>query len=263
MLLSLLAPWSKVPDPVFVVGTGRSGTHWLAEALGASPELKVTLEVPPRFAWSTTIALDPSRGADLLPRLLRNYRWARRRWAPRRLVDKAHPNLWHAESLREAFPAASFLGIRREAHATVASMIRHPSVRAWHERWREFPLPNRFLGIRPWIVDRYETLTLAERCTLRWLAHRDRMRELGPILGERLLVVEYRSMMEDTRSTLDRIASFLGLRRPIALPEVHVESRDRWRSELDAADIDRIDALAAEWDRIEGGGRCRTPERDD
>ena len=237
------------PAPVFILGTGRSGTHWLAESLGSEPALAVTLEVQPRFGWSTTMALDQRRRQDLLGRLINNYRLAQWWHAPRRLVDKAHPNIWLAESLLEAFPGASFLGIQRQVHATVASMVRCPPVMAWHRRWRDFPVPNRFLGISRAYAERYDSLSAVERCTLRWLAHRDRMRELRPILGDRLLVVCYEEMMDDVLATLERVASFIGFKRGSELPAVRSESRSKWQQVLSPEDVDAIDAIVAEWDR--------------
>ncbi|MEB3265094.1 MAG: sulfotransferase [Cyanobacteriota bacterium] len=241
--------WTAGPDPVFIIGTGRSGTHWLAEALIGHPELKVTLEVPPRFPWATAMVLDPGLQPRLLPKLIRNYRFAARRWAPRRLVDKSHPNLWMAEALQAAFPQATFLAIQREAYATVASMIRMAPVKAWHDQWRRYPIPNPFLGISNTTAERYDSLSLPEQCTLRWLAHRDRLRQLVPLLGEQLLVVAYETLMDDTRATLDRVAAALRLSSPIAPPPVHTESRSKWTQLLTAADTDRIDALVAAWDR--------------
>lgn len=248
MSMGLRRLWKPALDPVFILGTGRSGTHWLAQSLVGHPELAVTLEVPPRFGWSTAMALNPSLRARLQPKLIRNLRFATRRWAPRRLVDKSHPNLWLAEALLAAFPQATFLAIQREVYATVASMIRMGPVKAWHETWRQYPTPNPFLGISSATALRYDTLTLPEQCTLRWLAHRDRLQQLTPVLGERLFVVSYEALMDATGTTLDRVASQLRLRTPIALPPVHTESRNKWKGLLSADDTARIDALVAQWE---------------
>lgn len=239
---------SAAKDPVFIIGTGRSGTHWLADCLANSPELRVEFEVVPRFQWSRMLALAPHRRRPLMLPLRTSYWWARRRAAPKRLVDKAHPNIWHAEALLAAFPGACFLGIQREVHATVASMMSHPQVRAWHERWREFPVPNGFLGITPWNAARYGQLSLPEQCTLRWLAHRDRMRDLVGVLGERLLVVEYQAMMDDVVATMDLVTRFIGVPPLPAVSPVRTESREKWRRVLTDADVERMAKLIAEWD---------------
>jgi hypothetical protein len=132
---------------IFVIGTGRSGTHWLGQILQAHPDIHVTVEAPPIFAWSTAMALDPRQSPVLLPQLIRQYEIEHAAVAPRHYADKSHPNIWHAEDLAARLPDAVFLGIQRNPFATVASMLEHAGVLAWHERWREFPVPNRFLGI--------------------------------------------------------------------------------------------------------------------
>jgi hypothetical protein len=233
----------RIPPPIFIIGTGRSGTHWLAETLKADDGLFVDIEVQPRFRWSTAMALDPGRESSLFWKLCWNYRFSQWVRPHKRMVDKSHPNLWFAEKLLHAFPQANFLGIRRGVCATVASMLRCPPVMDWHRRWREFPIPNRFLGIGMETADRYDELSPAEQCTLRWLAHRDRLQCLEPLLGERLLVVDYESMMDDTESTLADIARFIGLSKPLEIPPIRSESRSKWRQVLSDEDVRDIDHL--------------------
>ena len=33
--------------PIFVIGTGRSGTHWIGYILAAHPDIRATIEVSP------------------------------------------------------------------------------------------------------------------------------------------------------------------------------------------------------------------------
>lgn len=235
-------------DPIFIIGTGRSGTHWVANTLSSHPELSVGLEVEPRFGRSKSMALDQTCQKKLLPKVIRNYRFAKYGAFPRRLVDKAHPNIWIAESLATRFPNSLFIGTQRNVYATVASMIRCNPVNAWHYRWREFPVPNPFLGITSEIAPDYESLSNAEKCTLRWLSHRDRMGQLRKTLDHRLLVVDYEKLMDDVHSTLRRISEFLGLKSPLATPPIQTESRSKWREVLSEEDIYRIDSMIREWD---------------
>src|SRR5262245_13442039 len=111
--------------PVFVVGTGRSGTHWLAYILQRHPEIRMTIEKEPMFGWSTRIALNPELSDRLLWKLILFYRIQFWISAPRHYLDKSHPNIWIAEDLARAFPDALFLGILRDPYGTVASMLRH------------------------------------------------------------------------------------------------------------------------------------------
>jgi hypothetical protein len=126
-------------------------------------------------------------------------------------VDRAHPNIWIAEKLKSAFPGSQFIGIERDPFATIASMIKHKGVSAWHRRWRGFPVPNRFLGTTEDMVDTYDSLPIARQCALRWKAHSDRMAELTGILGDDLLLVRHESLSQETKATIDRMRIFLRL----------------------------------------------------
>lgn len=140
--------------PVFVIGTGRSDTHWLGYSPGNHPEVRATVEAQPMFSLSTKMALNLTLEVELFGRLVAAY--------------NPHLNyIWTAEKLKKVFPKSLFVGIERNPYATVASMMKHKGVSAWHGRWREFPIPNRFLGITPELEDVYDNLPLASQCALR------------------------------------------------------------------------------------------------
>jgi hypothetical protein len=218
---------------IFVIGSGRSGTHWVGYILEGHRDIHVTIEKPPIFRWVTDIALDLGKKAELLPGLIERYRAEHDAVRPRHYADKSHPNIWIAEELATAFGDARFIGIQRNPYGTVASMLKHPGVLAWHARWKEFPVPNPFLGITRDNHDAYESMPLAAKCALRWKAHRERMHALGEALGPRLLVLQYEDVIRDPDTQLRALDAFLSLPSPIPRPKVKAESLDRWRTELD------------------------------
>src|SRR5687768_9534843 len=116
---------AKVGPKVFVVGSGRSGTHWLGWTLDDHPRVRTTIEKPAMFNKVTAAALDPRLAGRYLPYLRVRYSWEHLRAFPRAYVDKSHPNIWHVETLSRYFPTAKFLGIRRGVYGTVASMLKH------------------------------------------------------------------------------------------------------------------------------------------
>ena len=244
----ILARSRDLPAPIFVVGCGRSGTHWLAETLDQHPQLHNWGENPSVFGDVTQLALDPGRENELLPRVLRQYRRAIRRTAPLRLVDKCHPNLWLSDRLRLAFPNAQFVAIRREPFATVSSMLEHPGVRRWSEQWQRYPLPNRFLGIRPNAAGDYARASLTERLALRWRAHHDRIGRLAREAQGRVFVVEYESLHEAPLAVLDRLTQFLRLESPLRPQPARRESLHQWRARLgdhERETISRVTSTAA------------------
>jgi hypothetical protein len=122
----------------------------------------------------------------------------------------------------------------------VASMMKHNSVSSWHRRWREFPVPNRFLGITQEMAATYESLSLAAQCAIRWKAHHDRMNLLRTSIGSSLKVIQYEDLAGDTMSVIHDLQQFLGLQRPMPVPDVKVESLSKWRSQLTAEEIREI-----------------------
>lgn len=228
---------------IFVIGTGRSGTHWLGHILQAHPDIHVTIEKPPLFTWATQMALDAGTKPALLPQLIAAYAREHEAVAPKHYADKSHPNIWHAEELAAAFPEAVFLGIRRNPYATIASMLKHPWVLDWHRRWREFPVPNRFLGITPANRADYAGMPPAAQCALRWQAHMTRLESLAAPLGSRLLVVDYEDLVLNPALPLARLNAFLRLPKAIPTPAVQAESLDRWRNELSPDVLRQIAAV--------------------
>jgi hypothetical protein len=238
---------------ILIIGTGRSGTHWLGHILQSHPGIHVTVEAPPIFNWATEMALDPRKQQLLMPQLVRQYQLEHAAVAPRHYADKSHPNIWQAEELAQRLPDAVFLGIQRNPFATVASMLKHAGVLGWHERWREFPVPNRFLGITRENAATYDALPPAAKCAYRWRSHAERMAELPAALGERLHVIAYEELIREPKAAIARITAFLRLTATIPPPAIKAESLDRWQRELSPdvqQQIATITGVAAEsWAR--------------
>jgi hypothetical protein len=229
--------------PVFIIGTGRSGTHWLGQSLGNHPEVRATVEEQPMFDLATKMALNPALEKTHFDKLVSAYKWQLLKSAPRLYLDKTHPNIWLAEKLKAAFRRALFVGIERNPYATVASMLKHEGVSAWHTRWREFPIPNRFLGITPELAKRYDTIPRAAQCAIRWLAHRDRMTALRLTLGSSLMVICYETFADNTAETIRQLQHFLGLATPIPVPHVKRDSLHKWQTQLAAEEVRQIQSI--------------------
>ena len=204
----------------------------LANVLQAHPEVYVSIEPYPIFRCVTLMALDPRVKSILMPKVIEGYREIHKAVAPRHYADKSHPNIWHAEDLATQFPEALFLGIQRNPYATVASMLRHPGVRAWHDRWRQYPVPNSFLGITLDNQDTYDLLEPEVKCALRWKSHATRMNALRKKLGGRLFVTSYERLILDRADEVGRITKFLGLSDLPMIPEGNIESVTRWQKKL-------------------------------
>jgi hypothetical protein len=97
--------------PIFIIGTGRSGTNWVGNTLAVHPQIRATIEAQPMVGWSVALALNPSLKWKHLPRY------------------------------------ALFVGIEHNPFSTVASMLKYEAVLGWCVHWKNFPVPNRFWGI--------------------------------------------------------------------------------------------------------------------
>jgi hypothetical protein len=227
----------------FVIGTGRSGTHWLGHTLEHHPEIRETIEVKPIFKWVKQIATNPSNKAELMPKLIKAYK-KQMVCSPKKIyLDKSHPNIWLVEDLLQAFPEAQFLGIIRNPFATISSMIEHKRVSRWHKEWKDLPIPNQFLGITEEIAPTYDELSLAEQCAIRWKSHYERMQEVQRKFPKNSLIMHYESLAHNTSKELQRIEKFLGLKQPITAPEIRTESLEKWKAGLSEADIESIEAV--------------------
>ena len=244
-MLKRIKTWfnHKKTRPVFVIGTGRSGTHWLGFSLGDHPEVFATIEEQPMFGLSTQIALNPSLKDSLFPKLVSSYKDQLAHTSRQLYLDKSHPNIWSAEALKAAFPTALFIGIERNPYATVASMLKHKGVLSWHHRWKEFPIPNHFLGITTEIEEEYDNIPLEKQCAMRWLAHHNEMNRLKNVLENDLLVISYESFSHNTEKEIFQLKQFLQLNTPIPVPEVKTESLGKWKTQLSKEQLYNIEEI--------------------
>lgn len=244
-LLGRLKPRTsaKASKKIFILGSGRSGTHWIGYILQAHPDIRATVEAEPAWGWVKRMAVDPGSRQELYPKLMRYYQQQHNLSAPLHYLDKSHPNIWLAEQLAASFEDALFLGIIRNPYATVASMLRHEGVQGWHDRWKEFPVPNRFLGIAESDEANYEDLPVAVKCAMRWRSHRDQMEHLKSQLGERIMVVQYEKLVNNTAVLLDEIGEFVGLTSPIPSPQTKASSLDKWKGQLSGSEIRYIQGV--------------------
>ncbi|MGM7685201.1 sulfotransferase family protein [Cytobacillus sp. Hm23] len=217
---------------IFVIGTGRSGTHWIGYLLKKHPNIHVTVEKPEIFQKVTNMALNPTLKNEIFPQLVTLYKEELKNTFPMHYADKSHPNLWHAVELSNEFPQARFIAIYRNPYATIASMLKHNGVRVWYNKWREFPIPNNFLGITKENVKEFEKMSLPAKCALRWQAHYNQLNELTTILKERIHVISYEKLIMQHKFETNRLKDFLNLTDDFPPIDIKKESIDRWKTEL-------------------------------
>jgi sulfotransferase family protein len=158
-------------------------------------------------------------------------------------VDKSHQNIWLVEWLNRAFPAARYIAIERMPYATISSMMLHHGVRCHFVYWRNYPLPNRHLGIKPTDATFYDNLPLSLKCALRWRSHHERLIELTQTLGERLNLIRYERLVQHTNAEINKLAAFVG--RPLQSECVKQAPLEKWRKVLSLRQRTQIDQVLA------------------
>jgi hypothetical protein len=211
--------------------------------LDGHQDTRVAVEKDPIFKWVKEMSINPQSRELLFPKLIDAYRFEIARTTRPFFVDKSHPNIWLADVLADALAGSLFLGIVRNPFAVVSSMLKHKDVLKWIENWRDYPIPNNFLGITEANVSQYDALPLSAKCALRWMSHLERMNELKSELGDRLLVVQYENFVSETDEILSQIEGFLGMKTPIPVPKIKHESLSKWRSNLSENDLHAIEDI--------------------
>ncbi len=232
--LPMLRP---VPDPVFILGLGRSGTTILGTILALHRDVGYLNE--PKALWHAALPDDdligsysPTPGryrmgpADATPkrirRLHRAYRAFLRLSGARRVVDKYPELLFRTGFLEAAFPQARRIVMIRNGNDACQS-IRNWSARngsneadwwgegrrKWHLLVEELVAPDRFFAPALDEIRRFERQE--DMAAVEWIAT---MREAGRLRGQRgdkALFVRYEELAARPRRTLSRILDYCNL----------------------------------------------------
>lgn len=218
---------------IFVVGTGRSGTHFMDSIINSHPratDLNDGKENPQVFGKVTLAAINNTR---LSPRTIRNYRLLKRVAGGLDLVDQSHPNLWHVEQLLDNFPNAKFVAMIRCPYSVAYSTLKHKAVPGWLKNYKDYPVPNQFLGINHENINEYAHYGLAGKSTIRWLAHVKRICEIKKRYNDSVFVMNYEDLCVNPKNKLEELRVFLGYEENFEAPKVNLESLEKKNHLLD------------------------------
>lgn len=182
-------------DPIFIVGTMRSGSTLLRLVLDSHPDLAIgtetgfmqavrQIESVPGFIYGDRwyerygLTLDDLRGRirDLYDGVFGEHarREGKQRWG-----EKTPHHVWHLAEMQAVFPDARFVAIVRHAGAMATSL----------HRWR-----NEFSDhVDEWLSVNHEILRRA------------------PDLGDRLALIRYEDLLTHPHDVLGELLAFLGL----------------------------------------------------
>jgi hypothetical protein len=237
--------FQRKPKPVYIIGSGRSGTHLLARAFENRPDATVLIEDSRIFGLVSNYTTGFNRKTIQFNDIVRKYRQLLAPLKTSLLVDKSHPNIWICEPLIEAFPSAQFIGIHRGILATVNSMLQHPGIMKWYTRL-DLHTVNPFLGITPENVHQFAQWPAEVQCACRVISHKMELDRLQKQFPKKVCVVDYNDFYTQQETTLKRLTKFLQLKTPLQLESLHADGLDKWKTELQPIQIERLIQFAKE-----------------
>lgn len=237
---SPLLPRKAPPqDPVFVIGSPRSGTTMLLNMLDRSPAL-ASLGMGSHFLWEMYHPFDSEQGHAVRPEVITA---AERRTlnftidricGGIRYLDKYPRMCLRVEYLHAMYPDAWFVYISRDGRAAASSMMTGWRTEGKFGAGTDLPVPLRIDGydgdvwkflVPPGWQEFAQGHTLAEVCAFQWSAANAAALDARDRIGsERFLSVRYEQLVEQPTETVGGLLDALGLPHDGVL---------EWASELD------------------------------
>ena len=227
---------------IFIVGTGRSGTHLIARSIGSHEAVKAYIEHPPFFDLSSKIAFENKVRKDRIKKLINKYKKEIRICSKESkiMLDKSHPNIWIIDELIHDFPKAKFIAVNRNAYSTISSMLRHEGVLTWFDKYDNKTL-NPFLGVTYSTINTFKELPIESKCALRWKSHRDEIINAKNKYPTHVHVLNYEDFLLDTDRELQKVANFIGISNQFRSEKIINENLTKWRGLLSRSEIANID----------------------
>jgi hypothetical protein len=230
---------------VFVVGSPRSGTTFLAGAIGGVPGFVDLSEVTPLKASIPALtALAEADAAKRIRRVLERVRLLAlvRGW---RGVEQTPETAFVLPAALRAYPRARAVHVVRDGRDVVCSLLERGWLSAGRSGGDDAKLPygsrTRF-WVEPERAAEFETASDATRAAWAWRRYATAARSAA---GDRTLEVRYESLAGEPEATAAAIAAHLGIDpAPLArnFEGVHDRSIGRYRRDLSPeqlADVER------------------------
>jgi hypothetical protein len=220
---------------VFVLGSPRSGTTFLADSLGALPGFVDLGEVPPlKAALPELAALPDAKAARRIRRILTATRVLGLAGG-RRAVEQTPETAFVTRAAALAFPEACFVHIVRDGRDVVCSLLE----RGWLSAGRRgeddaglgYGAEARF-WVEPDRRAEFARASDARRAAWAWRRYVTAARDAP---ADRLAEVRYETLVADPSRVAAELATFVGAPpEPLAaaLGRAHGESIGRFRSDL-------------------------------
>ena len=232
---------------VFVVGSPRSGTTFLAGAIGSAPGFVDLGEAAPvKAAIPELVGLPTSEAAGRLRRTLGVARRAGLVGSVR-AVEQTPEMAYLVDAAMAAFPQARVIHLVRDGRDVVCSLLE----RGWLGTGRTGGADDAGLsyGVEPrfWVEperrEEFVAASEARRAAWAWRRYVSAARSAATPPFE----LRYEALANDPEATAEQLAAYLdtpGGPLAVALREVHTSSIGRYRSDLDDGQLADVVAEA-------------------
>lgn len=230
---------SNIKKKLFIVGTGRSGTHLLARTLGSSSKIDTHIESNDFFKHLTNAAINKEyMDAYSIENLIKDYDRFLNKSKKKIVLDKTHPNLWLVDEINSEVENAFFIGIKRNVYATVNSMLNHQGVLNWYKTL-DLEKPNNFLGINSFNVDFFKDLPLEAKCALRWQSHQNKLKSFEGIMSN-FITVDYEDFYCNVEGVLNSINILIDEQLEYQVETLNKLGDTKWKGQLTQKQIRNI-----------------------
>lgn len=198
---------------VFVVGTGRSGTHFTVRLLNGFEKAVDPMGGKENKDVLWDVADSAIRHRTPSDVTIQYYKDCIEQ-ADGVFLDQHHPNIHFMRQWKEILgPEVVFLFPDRPTYQVVASMMRHKGVMSWYRYANgiknrtitPIPFPNRFLGLDK--RSEIKSLPTHMLCARRVIQHRQLFKNAVEDMGGQLRAVNYESLVNDPLAEFGRVFS--------------------------------------------------------
>ena len=230
---------------IFVIGSGRSGTHLLGRTFENNLEVDALIEDKEFFYPITQLAVGLNKNNSDFQKILKKYDRRFHKSKKEVILEKTHPNIWFVEEILEFFPSAKFIGIKRNVFATVSSMLKHKGVLKWYKELPQDCL-NQFLGIDETNINEFESLPLESKCALRWQSHKIRLEYLADKYPDNVCVIDYEDFYDSYSDLMNDLRIFLNLDFALNSEPLNQSGKDKWKDNLSEEQVYNIKTAIGE-----------------
>jgi Sulfotransferase family len=242
---------------VFVVGSPRSGTTFLAGAIGGIPGFVDLSEVTPhKAAIPGLVGLPEAQVAARIRRVLDRVRFLAlvRGW---RGVEQTPETAYVLAAALRAYPRGQAVHVVRDGRDVVCSLLERGWLSAGRSGGDDAKLAYGALArfwVEPERVAEFESASDATRAAWAWRAYVSAARAAG---GPRTLEVRYESIASDPAAASTAIAEHLGIAPALLsqnLVRAHDRSIGRYRRDLTPQQLEDVEREAGQLLRELGYG---------